>query len=139
MEDTLVKGFLKGVFNRRPPVKDPYPRWDLNLVLNALIEDPYEPLSKASLRDLTLKTIFLVAIISARRGCELQALDVREDWCKIQPMGAFLRHNPFFLPKVRSEANINASVNLPRLLPKAKTRTEKSLQSVCGQGPGSLY
>jgi hypothetical protein len=131
MKETLVKEFLKGVFNRRPPVKDPLPTWDLNLVLNALVEAPYEPIDKASLGDLTLKTAFLIAITSARRGCEIQALDVREEWCRIKPIGAYLRHNPFFIPKVRTEANINASINLPRLFPNPKNRSEKLFQPMC--------
>jgi hypothetical protein len=131
MKESLIKEFLKGAFNRRPPVKDPFPKWDLNLVLNALVEDPYEPIDKISLGDLSMKTVFLVAITSARRGCEIQALDVREDWCKIQPVGAYLRHNPLFLPKVRTEANINATINLPRLFPKPTSRTEKILQPLC--------
>ncbi len=59
--------------------------------------------------------MFLVAITSASQGCELQALDVRDPWCKIRDFGCELWHNPDFLPKVASVENINATIDLPRL------------------------
>lgn len=49
-------------------------RWDLNDILTNHMEPLFEPLSKCSLYHLTLKTAFLVTIISARRVSELQGL-----------------------------------------------------------------
>ena len=46
-------------------------QWD---VLEALSKRPYEPLREASLKHLTLKTVFLLAKASAGRRSELQAL-----------------------------------------------------------------
>ena len=48
--------------------------WYLDVVLNFLSSDNFEPLSSCSLRKLTLKTLFLVALASAKRVGELQAL-----------------------------------------------------------------
>ena len=53
---------LKGIFNERPPLKKLVPEWDLCLVLGDLRKPPIEPLKDASLKHVTLKTCFLVAI-----------------------------------------------------------------------------
>ena len=50
------------------------PQWDLGIVLEALSKPPYEPLWEASLKHLTLKTVLLLAMASAGRCSELQAL-----------------------------------------------------------------
>ena len=50
------------------------PQWDLGFVLEALSKPPYELLREVSLKHLTLKTVFLLAMASARRCSELQAL-----------------------------------------------------------------
>ena len=50
------------------------PKWDLTLVLRSLLRRPYEPLSSASDKDLTLKTIFLLAFASSKRVSELHGL-----------------------------------------------------------------
>lgn len=60
----------------RPVVS--FPKWDLSLVLQGLTKAPFEPIEEASLRFLTLKTILLVAVTSARRISELQALSIKE-------------------------------------------------------------
>ena len=48
--------------------------WDLSLVLRSLLKEPYEPLRKASTRDVSLKTVFLLALASARRVSDLHGL-----------------------------------------------------------------
>jgi integrase len=50
------------------------PSWNLALVLQALTQAPLEPLKDASLKLLTLKTIFLIALASGKRRSELHAL-----------------------------------------------------------------
>ena len=50
------------------------PSWDLTKVLDYLRSPVFEPLSNALLRDLTRKTLFLVALATSRRVGELQAL-----------------------------------------------------------------
>ncbi|XP_068104139.1 uncharacterized protein [Hyperolius riggenbachi] len=81
--DPLVIRFMKSVERSRPIVKKSCPRWDLSLVLNVLMEEPFEPLEEISLRNLTIKTIFLVAITSAKRVSELEALSSDEQFCSI--------------------------------------------------------
>ena len=50
------------------------PAWDLSKVLTYLVSPAFEPLSQASFRSLTLKTLFLLALATAKRVDELQAL-----------------------------------------------------------------
>ena len=50
------------------------PAWDLSRVLRYLTSPEFEPLSQASLRALSLKTSFLLALATAKRVGELQAL-----------------------------------------------------------------
>ena len=59
---------------QRPRVMPVLPQWDLGIVLEALSKPPYEPLREASFKHLTLKTVFLLAMASAGRRSELQAL-----------------------------------------------------------------
>ena len=50
------------------------PAWNLSKVLTYLVSPAFEPLSQASFRTLTLKTLFLLALATAKRVGELQAL-----------------------------------------------------------------
>ena len=62
-------------FQVEAPVREVRPpSWDLLKVLNFLRSSPFEPLSNASLRDITRKTLFLIALATAKRVGELQAL-----------------------------------------------------------------
>ena len=61
-------------FQVEAPVREVRPpSWDLPTVLNYLRSSPFEPLSSASVRDLTRKTLFLLSLATARRVGELQA------------------------------------------------------------------
>ena len=59
---------------QRPRITPVLPQWDLGIVLEALSTSPYEPLRDASLKHLTLKTVFLLAMASAGRCSKIQAL-----------------------------------------------------------------
>ena len=50
------------------------PAWDLSTVLTYFVSPAFEPLSRASFRALTLTTLFLLALATAERVGELQAL-----------------------------------------------------------------
>ena len=50
------------------------PSWDLDKVLHYLMSSAYEPLESQGLCTLTKKTLFLVALATAKRVGELQAL-----------------------------------------------------------------
>ena len=86
----MMKSFLKGALTNHPSVRDLIPSWDLPTVLNALAKHPFGPLDKIPLRPLTLKTVYLVAMASTNRVCELTALDHRLVFCTISQRGVVL-------------------------------------------------
>ena len=72
--DGNLKDLLKSFYRDRPRNMRTLPHWDLSIVLHALSKPPYEPLHKAELKWLTLKTVFLVALASGKRRSEIHAL-----------------------------------------------------------------
>ena len=75
------------------------PDWDLSTVLAYLVSPAFEPLSQASFRVLTLKTLFLLALATAKRVGELQALSSIVTFVAVD---ACLSYIPQFVAKSES-------------------------------------
>ena len=75
------------------------PPWDLDKVLEYLSGPPFEPLAEASFRNKTRKALFLLAMATAKRIGELQALSF-----SVSHRGddLVLHYDPFFLAKTES-------------------------------------
>ena len=73
-EDPVLTDLLRAFEVEVPKRSLQQPPWDLDAVLKVLAEPPYEPMGKADFRALTKKTIFLLALSTAKRLGELQAL-----------------------------------------------------------------
>ncbi len=86
-QNLRVCKFLKGVFNKRPPIRSLIPSWNLEVVLRALQREPFEPLKTASVCNCTLKTMFLVVMASARRCSELASLGRAEPYLRVEAGG----------------------------------------------------
>ena len=87
-------------FQVEAPVRDVRPPfWDLPTVLNFLRSSPFEPLSSASLLDLTHKTLFLLSLATAKRVGELQALSRRVFFSS---SSAGLSYVPEFVAKTKT-------------------------------------
>ena len=69
-----VVRFLKGVFNLRPPVPRYKEVWDVSIVLRFL--KTLSPVSSLSLKNLSLKLVMLLSLVTAQRGQTLHLLDV---------------------------------------------------------------
>ncbi len=108
----LIRTFLKGVSRLRPSRKGMVPQWDLNLVLSSLSCAPFEPLTNAAVKWLSLKSAFLLAIATARRVSELHALSVSPQCLRWGPecKQVTLWPNPAFLPKVLSLQYVNKPI-----------------------------
>ncbi|XP_040203676.1 uncharacterized protein LOC120935688 [Rana temporaria] len=104
--------FFRALSRQKPSQGPPFPKWDLSLVLQVLTGLPFEPLDKCSLKDLTFKTVFLVAVTTARRVSELEALSIRP-FCVIFPDRVVFKTDPAFLPKVASKFHRSQEVVLP--------------------------
>ena len=76
--------------------------WVLDVVLRALRSPPYEPLSEATFRDLTKKTLFLLSLATAKRVGEVQALSAR---VARQGGDLSLSYLPGFVAKTESDSN----------------------------------
>ena len=98
---------------QRPRVTPIFPQWDLGIVLEVLSKPPYEPLREASLKHLTLKTIFLLA--SAGRRSELQALMFDQKYIQFKPKGAgvTLYFSPEFMHKNQKPNQVNDPWYIP--------------------------
>jgi hypothetical protein len=105
---------MKGVFNKNPPSQELIPTWDLNVVLKFLSKAPFEPLDKCSLQALTFKLVFLVAVTSARRCAELQALGRNPPYIRKESQGYRLRTVLGFLPKTANPSHLGRDIFLPK-------------------------
>ena len=80
---TLLRSFARSV----NPVELRPPAWDVSLVLQSLTGTPYEPLRTCEEHFLAQKTLFLLALASAKRIGELHALSYRvshtRDWGEV--------------------------------------------------------
>lgn len=71
-----------------------------------------------------------MAITSARRVSEIQALCSSEPYLVFHANRVVLRTHPRFLPKVVSEFHINQSITLPTFFPNPSSPAERSLHSL---------
>ena len=97
----VLRDLLRSFRLKRPLSSSRIPPWDLSCVLSFLRGAPFEPLSSCSLRYLSRKVLFLVALATVHRVGELQALSA-----VISESGAdlFLSFLPEFRAKAESES-----------------------------------
>jgi hypothetical protein len=86
----------------RPKTVQLFPKWSLDVVLDFLNGEPFEPLEQAFLKHLTWKTVFLVTLATAGRVSEVHALSARSDCLRFNQDGSVsLLTTPGFLAKNR--------------------------------------
>jgi hypothetical protein len=117
--DRDLSALIRSLELRRPAIPRRAPRWDLSLVLTSLTKAPYEPMAAASLRNVTLKTVFLVSLGTAKRVSEVHALSAEvnhsSDWSHL-----VLTFDPEFIAKNQIPGDPSTSlgdVTLPALAP----------------------
>ena len=103
------------------------PSWNLSLVLHQLTQSPFEPLRKVSLKHLTFKTVFLLALGSGKRRSEIHAwvhrnIRHQEDWANVS-----LFPSPCFLSKNQLAKEGPSSV-APVIIPALAPTLDKSLK-----------
>ena len=104
----------------RPKGRRGIPSWNLSLVLYQLTKPPFEPLRKASLKHLTFKRVFLLALGSGKRRSEMHAwlnknIRHQDDWSNVS-----LYPSPTFLAKnhlAKEGPECVAPVVIPALAP----------------------
>ena len=101
---TLTKLF-KAFFLSRPPKRRLLPSWSLPKVLEALAAPPFEPLATASIMNLTVKTVFLMAVASGHRRSTLHALSAASGHIRWERDGVRLIPRPDFIAKNQSASS----------------------------------
>ena len=71
--DPIISELIKTFEIQRPIQRSLAPKWDLACVLSSLRKDPYEPSHKGLLH-LTVKTVFLLTMATAKPVSEIHAL-----------------------------------------------------------------
>ncbi|XP_058879441.1 uncharacterized protein LOC131737040, partial [Acipenser ruthenus] len=130
----LASQFLKGARRLRPPRTTSLPSWSLDVVLEALTKAPFEPLHSVDMKLISIKTAFLLAVVSAKRVSELHALSVHPSCTRFAGDGSkvSMRPNPAFLPKVISPFHMNQSVELMAFHPPPfSSPEEERLHMLC--------
>ena len=77
-----ISEVIKSFVLERPPNKRKTVSWNVDVVLKYLCSERFEPLEQVPLKELTKKTVFLVALALAKRVSELQALSKEVGFCK---------------------------------------------------------
>ena len=131
-DDNLTR-LLDSFHRDRPRGRRGIPSWNLSLVLHQLTKAPFEPLKEASMKHLTFKTVFLLALGSGKRRSEIHAwqhknIRHQSDWSKVSlfPSPSFLSKNQ--LAKEGPESV--APVVIPALAP-TLDRSLKSDRTLC--------
>ena len=99
---------------QRPRLTPVLPQWDLGIVPEALSKPPYEPLREASLKHLTLKTVFLLAMASGE-----DAVNYKPQFIQFKPKGAGV--TLYFTPEFMRKNQRPNQVNDPWYIPAVPT------------------
>lgn len=127
----LVCRFMKGARRKLPTSRPLVPSWDLPTVLAALSCSPFEPLEQAELKMLSLKTVLLLALASAKRIGEIHALSVHRACMQFSPgnTSVSMQPNPAFIPKVLGSCS---PINLVAFYPPPFSSEEhRRLHNLC--------
>ena len=132
-KDENLTRLLDSFHRDRPKGRRGIPSWNLSLVLHQLTKAPFEPIKEASLKPLTFKTVFLLALGSGKHRSEShawQSKNIRHqaDWSKVSlyPSPSFLSKNQL----AKEGPDSVAPVVIPALAP-ALDRSLKSDRSLC--------
>ena len=126
-DDNLTR-LLESFHRDRPKGRRGIPSWNLSLVLHQLTKAPFGPLREASLKHLTFKTVFLLALGSGKRRSEIHAWQNKNirhqaDWSKVS-----LFPSPSFLSKNQLAKEGPESV-APVVIPALAPTLDKSLKA----------
>ena len=132
-KDENLTRLLDSFHSDRPKGRRGIPSWNLSLVLHQLTKASFEPLKEASLKHLTFKTVFLLALGSGKRRSEIHAwlhknIRHQSDWSKVSlyPSPSFLSKNQL----AKEGPDSVAPVVIPALAP-SLDRSLKGDRSLC--------
>ena len=112
-DNRAIGQLVKGMFVTRPPTRQLVPSWDLFRVLSTLSQPPFEPIGNATLLQLSIKVVFLLAVATSRRRSELHSLSVAMGHIRWEPGGVRLVPVLGFLTKNQSESFMPPDIFVP--------------------------
>ena len=113
--NAALSAMLRNFLIKKPPTRKLAPQWSLVLVLRALQKPPFEPLESVSLKALSCKTAFLVALASGSRSSEIHAFGATSGLLAISRTEAILRTRPGFLAKNQVLGSVGKPVHIKAL------------------------
>ena len=132
-KDENLTRFLDSFHRDRPKGRRGIPSWNLSLDLHQLTKVHFEPIKEASLKHLTFKTVFLLALGSGKCRSEMHAWQNRNirhqsDWSKVS-----LYPSPSFLSKnqLAKEGPDSVAAGVITALVPTLDRSLKSDRSLC--------
>ena len=113
----VLSELIKSFAIQRPVDRSLAPKWDLAFLLSHMCKAPFEPLDKASLFYLSVKTVFLVTLATARRVSEVHALSMDSDHLRFSNLDGslILRTQLGFLAKNQLPSRAPDSIKIPKL------------------------
>ncbi len=117
-----------------PPCPPSVPPWDLEVVLRALSQPPFEPLASVDLKELSIKTALLLALASAKRIGDLNAFSVDSDCIRFGPgdCSVTLRPRLGYVPKSLSTPFETQTVSLSALSSESSISLDADAQTSFG-------
>ena len=129
-KDENLTRLLDSFHRDRPKGRRGIPSWNLSLVLHQLTKAPFEPLKQASLKHLTFKTVFLMALgeISEIHAWVHKNIRHQSDWSKVSlyPSPSFISKNQL----AKEGPDSVAPVVIPALVP-SLDKSLKGDRSLC--------
>ena len=113
----VLSELIKSFAIQRPVDRSLTPKWDLPFVLSHMCKAPFEPLDKASLFYLSVKTVFLVTLAMARRVSEVHAFSIDSGHLRFSNLDGslILRTQLGFLAKNQLPSRAPDSIKIPKL------------------------
>ena len=122
---TFLSRLMKSFFLSRPSRRLLAPAWSLPQVLISLSQPPFEPMHNASLRDLTIKTVFLLAAASGQRRSSIHALTTAPGHIRWEKNRVRLIPHGRFLAKNQRESSRPLEIVLPSISSFSSVREDR--------------
>ncbi|MCG7878571.1 MAG: hypothetical protein JAY75_22815 [Candidatus Thiodiazotropha taylori] len=127
--DPVLSDIIKSMELEKPAVSRVVPHWDLSIVLDCFKESPFEPMSSCSLKCLTQKTVFLIALASGRRRSEIHALSASTG--SVSFSADFSSVKLHFFPGFLAKNQVPSVAGMPIEIPSLSTDKGRSGSILC--------
>ncbi len=130
-----MDSFLKGARRLHSPHPPSVPPWDLEVVLRALSQPPFEPLASVDLKELSIKTAPLLALALAKRIGDLHTFSADSDCIRFRQgdCSITLRPRPGYVPKSLSTPFRTQTVSLSACLLSHQPHWMRMLRLRCSE------